>query len=312
MPLSVDQVQASLRGVAVGLLTPFDEELNINHESLQDNARRLYDNGARTFLATANISEYHSLSQEERIQTTRSSVKALPDDACVLAGVGGSTRDAKELIQAYEDIGADAMMIMPPDHTYLHEEGLIQYHRELSSATEVSIVPYVRGYDPSVEYLAKLTQIEGIVGVKYALKDAVKLGAAIAAGDKDTVWVDGLAEPFAISFWAEGVEGFTAGVSNFRPEIGLELYDALANQKWERARELRNICLPYQSFRGEQGQNNSLAGAVSVSAVKKGLEMAGLHGGPVREPIRPLSPSDERRAEELYATLDSDIERLMG
>lgn len=311
MALSADQVQEHLRGVAVGLLTPFDEELEIEYEKIAENATTLYEEGVRTFLITANISEYHSLSQSERITGAEAAVEALPADACVLAGVGGSTAYARELVREYERIGVDAMMVMPPDHTYLHEEGLLEYYRKLGASTERPLVPYIRGFDPSVDYLGKLTRIESIVGIKYALKDAVKLGAGIAAGDDDVVWVNGLAEPFAIAYWAEGAEGFSAGVSNFRPEIGLELFDALSEGEWDRARELRNICLPYQNLREEYGNNNEIPGAVSVPVVKKGLELAGLHGGKVREPIRSLPDKIEREAEERYSELDDNIDRLI-
>jgi len=309
--LSDDQIRERLRGVAVGLLTPFDDSAEIDYDELAENAQALYDEGIRTFLATANISEYHSLSQDERVDIAAASVEALPDDACVLAGVGGSTADATELIQGYDRHGVDAMMVMPPDHTYLHEQGLIDYYEELDAASGRPLVPYVRGFEPSVDYLSDLTRVDGVVGVKYAFEDAVKLGAGIAAGDDDVVWVDGLAEPYAVSFWAEGVEGFSAGVSNFRPEVGLALFDALQAENWERARELRNICLPYQHFRDETGQDNSIPGASSVAAVKKGLELAGLNGGAVREPIRPLTPEQEDRAARLYDQLDDDINRLI-
>lgn len=312
MSHTAGQVKNHLRGVAVGLLTPFDDDGAIEHPKISENAADLYESSIRTFLATANISEYHSLSQRERIDVAATSVEALPDDACVLAGVGGSIKDAIELIEAYDDVDVDAMMIMPPDHTYIHERALLDYYRELDAATETPLVPYVRGFDPSVEYLEDLTYIDGIVGIKYALKDPIKLGEGVAAGADDVVWVDGLAEPFAVSYWAEGVEGFSAGVSNFRPEIGLELFDALTEEDWERARQLRNICLPYQKLRDETGQDNTIPGAISVSAVKKGLELSGLHGGNVRSPIRPLEPEEEAQAEEIYATLDDNIERLIN
>jgi 4-hydroxy-tetrahydrodipicolinate synthase len=313
MRLSDDQVRERLRGVALGLLTPFDDSSEIDYDELAENAQALYDEGIRTFLATANISEYHSLSQDERVAVAKASVEALPDDACVLAGVGGSTADATELVRAYDRHGVDAMMVMPPDHTYLHEQGLIEYYEELDAASDRPLVPYVRGFDPSVDYLADLTRVDGVVGVKYALEDAVKLGAGIAAGADDVVWVDGLAEPYAVAFWAEGVEGFSAGVSNFRPEVGLALFDALQAEDWERARELRNICLPYQRFRDETGRDNTIPGASSVAAVKEGLELAGLNGGggTVREPIRSLTPDQKERAAELYDQLDDDINRLI-
>jgi 4-hydroxy-tetrahydrodipicolinate synthase len=306
-----DGVRERLRGVAVGLLTPFDEAGAIGHDDLAANARRLYEAGVRTFLAAANISEYHSLSGEERAAVAETAVDALPDDACVLAGVGGPTGEARELARAYERVDADAMMVMPPDHTYVHEGGLLDYYRELAGATDRPLAPYVRGFDPSVEFLADLTRVDGVAGVKYALEDPVKLGAAVAAGADDVVWVDGLAEPYAVSFWAEGAEGFSAGVSNFRPEVGLALYDALAAGEYERSRALRNACLPFQRFRGETGADNDIPGAVSVPAVKKGLELAGLAGGEVREPLRPLSTEETARVERLYDRLDDDIDRLV-
>ncbi|ADB63031.1 dihydrodipicolinate synthetase (plasmid) [Haloterrigena turkmenica DSM 5511] len=312
MSLATAEVKERLRGVAVGILTPFDQDGEIEHWKIEENAQSLYDEGIRTFLAAANISEYHSLADQERIDVTEAAVTSLPSDACVLAGVGGSTNQAQDLIRAYDQIGVDAMMVMPPDHTYLHEQGLLEYYRSLADATETPLVPYVRGFDPSVEYLAQLTKLDGVVGIKYALTDSVKLGAGISAGADDVVWVNGLAEPYAVSYWAEGVEGFSAGVSNFRPEIGLELYDALANENWSRARELRDVSLPYQSFREKTGQNNTIAGGVSVPAVKKGLELAGLYGGDVREPIRSLTPQEEKRAEELYDQLNDKLEQLLS
>ncbi|EMA59710.1 dihydrodipicolinate synthase [Halorubrum lipolyticum DSM 21995] len=294
------------------MLTPFDDSLEIQHDKLEANAASLSDAGISSFLAAANISEYHSLTHQERVEIAQTSVEALPDDACVLAGVGGATKAATQLIEGYDRVGVDAMMVMPPDHTYVHERGLLRYYEKLADATDTPLVPYIRGFDPSVGFLRDLSRIDRVVGVKYAIEDPVKLGAAVSAADDDVVWVDGLAEPHAVSLWNEGVEGFSAGVSNFRPEIGLELFDALTEEDWERARRVRNLTLPYQNFRGETGERNDLPGAVSVPAVKKGLELAGLHGGAVREPIRPLSTADERHAEELYEELTDGVARVIG
>lgn len=307
-----EEVKECLRGVAVGLLTPFDDDLEIEHWKIEENAQSLYDSGVNTFLTAANISEYHSLAQSERVAVTETSVNALPSDACTLAGVCGSTRDAQELIREYDRIGVDAMMVMPPHHTYIHERGLLRYYEKLASVTHTPLVPYVRGFDPSVEYLAKLTRLESVVGIKYALRDSIRLGEGVDAGDDDVVWVDGLAEPYAISYWAEGVEGFSAGVSNFRPEVGIALFDALSEGNWQRARRLRNVCMPFQNFRDRSGQDNTIPAAVSIPAVKKGLDLAGLYGGNVREPLRPLAPPEKERAVDLYEQLDQHIDALIA
>ena len=312
MAMKIEEVRDSLRGVAAGLLTPFDDELDIAHEKLHENANTLYEQGIRTFLGAANISEYHSLSRDERVGVIETSVDALPDDTCVIAGVGGSTKDAQELARGYADAGADALMVMPPHHAFVHERGLLQYYRELASATDLTLAPYIRGFVPSVDFLGDLTRIEGVAGIKFALEDPSLLSAGVAAGTDDVIWIDGLAEPYAVPFWAAGAEGFSAGVSNFRPEVGLALFEALRTEEFERARSLAAICGPYQRFRGTPGEGNSLSGGISIPVVKKGLELAGLYGGRVREPLISLTTAEERRVEALYDELDDHINTHIG
>jgi 4-hydroxy-tetrahydrodipicolinate synthase len=306
-----ESVKEALRGVAAGLLSPFDENLELDHDALAENAQALYDRGIRVFLATANISEYHSLSPEERVAHAETSVAALPEDATVLAGVGGSTAEAVDLIESYDDIGVDAMMVMPPDHTYRHERGLLAYYESLAAATEKPLAPYVKNYEPSVDFLRRLTELDGVAAIKYALEDAHLLSRGVDGGADDVVWVDGLAEPYAPEFYLAGAEGFSAGVSNFEPAVGLAMFDALEAGDYERAAELRDVTLPYMEFRGTTGENNTFPAANSVPAVKKGLELAGLNGGRVREPIVGLSAADERRAEELYDELTAEMDRLL-
>jgi 4-hydroxy-tetrahydrodipicolinate synthase len=55
-------------------------------------------------------------------------------------------------------------------------------------------VPYIRGFDPSVDCLVEVTCLDGVVGVKYALKDPIRLGEAVDTSGDDVVWVNGLAE----------------------------------------------------------------------------------------------------------------------
>lgn len=298
-------VEDGLRGVAAGLLTPFDEELAVDHDALAANARGLADRGLETFLACANISEYHSMSHDERIAVIETAVEALPDDVTVLAGVGGATPDARSLIEAADAAGADAMMVMPPDHTFVHERGLMEYYRKLGDAAEAPLVPYVRGFEPSVRFLADLSALESVVGMKYAIEDVPKFAAARAAGDESVVWVNGMAEPHAPALWAEGAEGFTAGVSNFEPRIGLALFEALSAGDWERAREIRAACQPFMDFRAEAGTDSSLPAGLSVPVVKEGLRLAGFDAGTVREPLVELTQEEKARAADLYEELSA-------
>jgi 4-hydroxy-tetrahydrodipicolinate synthase len=107
---------------------------------------------------------------------------------------------------------------------------------------------------------------------------------------------------------AEGAEGLSSGIGNFEPVVGLALFEALERDDLERAREIRDAAMPFMRFRDETGSNNALPAANSVPALKAGLEFAGLHGGPVREPLVTLSEEDHERARELYDDLAAFIE----
>lgn len=302
-----DAFRSQLPGMAVGLLTPFDEEGEIQHDHLAANARELRSAGVTTFLACANVSEYHSLSHDERVAVTETSVEAI-DDALVLAGVGGSTKTTLELIEAYETIGVDAHMVMPLEHAFKHEAGVVHYYRELAAAADRPLVPYIRGFRPGVETLVEITEIDGVDAIKYALEDVPLFASASEQAPDDVLWIEGMAEPWAIPFWAAGADGFTAGVSNFVPELGLQLLEALQAGDWERARELSNASLPYQRLRGEAGEGNIFAGANSVPALKYGLELAGLHGGHSREPLVELAEEDRTRARRYFEQIQAVTE----
>jgi 4-hydroxy-tetrahydrodipicolinate synthase len=189
-------------------------------------------------------------------------------------------------------------MLMPPDHTFLHRDGLIEYYEQIGAATELPLVPYLRGLDLDSATVARVAECSNVVAVKYALEDVTCFARALEQSEADVVWINGMAEPYAPSLWAEGARGFTSGVGNFRPSLSLALYRALEAGDWDRARTLRNATLAFQSFRAGAG-SGGFPGANSVPALKIGLESVGLYGGPVRPPLAGLSEADERRARDL-------------
>jgi 4-hydroxy-tetrahydrodipicolinate synthase len=303
-----ERLAERLRDVATGILTPFDGDSEVDHDALAANARALSGEGVGTFLACANVSEYHSLSHAERIAVVETSVRALPDDATVLAGAGGSTKTTVDLAAAYGRAGADAVMVMPPHHTYRHERGLLSYYAAVGDAG-LPLVPYLRGFDPSVGFVADLTRLDAVAGVKWTLEDVPKFAASVTAGDGDVVWINGLGEPYAVALYAEGAEGLSSGIGNFEPALGLALFEALERDDTERAREIRAAAIPFMEFRSETGTDNALPGAISIPALKAGLDFAGLHGGPVREPLVELSAAERERARRLYDDIAAFVDR---
>ncbi|MFC4990436.1 dihydrodipicolinate synthase family protein [Saliphagus infecundisoli] len=300
--MSSAEVTSNLKDAAVGLLTPFDDvdTDEILFEELSATTDWLYDEGIRLFLAGANISEYHSLSHQERIDVVRIPCETLPADATVLAGAGGSTKTAIDLGRTHEENGADAIMVMPPHHTFKHEQGVADYYGRIADAVDVGVVPYLRNFEVTVGLVTAIADHENVVGIKWAIPDIELFAECVASVDSDVVWICGMAEPLAPAYWLEGAEGFTAGATNVEPRLGLAIFDALEASNMERAHELRDLAQPFMNLRSEPGVDNVYPSANSVPVLKSGLECAGRYGGPVREPLVDLTDEDRECAERAY------------
>lgn len=308
--MSYEALKERLRGVAFTTATPFSADSGeVRTEKLEENVQRIVDAGGELFLPCGNTGEYYSLTDAERVEVVRSTADVVGDDGATIGGVAGSTKTVIDLAERYQKAGADAIMVMHPDHTYLHEQGLVEYYERIAEAVDCGVVLYKRGPEVSDEVLAELTTIDNVVAVKYAHNDVKAFSAIVENAPGDVVWSNGIAERFAPSFALEGAEGFTTGIGNFVPEATLALMDALRAEDWERAKHVREVLRPYEDLREEAGNDNRLAVANNVPAVKYGMELAGLYGGPVREPLVELSESDKERAEQYYEAIqDATLE----
>jgi 4-hydroxy-tetrahydrodipicolinate synthase len=307
--MGFSELKESLRGVAFTVATPFSEDGEaVRYDELRDNVRASEAGGGEGSTPCGNPGEYSALTDEDRVGTGPVVAAAGGDDSAVVGGVGGSTKEAIALGKQYEEAGADAVMVMNPGHTYLHEAGLLDYYQRIVDALDCGVVLYKRGPELTEDAIAELSTAENVVAVKYAVNDVKAFSRAVERVPGDVVWSNGIAERFAPAYALEGAEGFTTGIGNFVPEATLELMDALRAKEWDRARRIRSLLRPYEDLREETGADNSFAAANNVPSVKYGMELAGLYGGPVREPLVGLSDEDEERAERYYEEIRSTIE----
>mgnify|MGYP000309585105 CR=1 FL=1 len=314
--MGYSDLKTRLKHVAFTTATPFTPDgADVAREHLAENLQAVADAGGRLFLPCGNTGEYDSLTDDERVAVVETHVDTLGADATVVGGVGGSLGAARELIDRYERAGADAVMVMPPDHTYAHERGLVEYYESLAAATDLGLVVYKRGPRVTSDVLFEISTLENVVGMKYAVNDVAEFARMADSVPGDIVWLNGIAERFAPSFGLEGADGFTTGVGNFVPEATLALFGAIRAGDWDRARRVRNLLTPYENLRDEPGEGNRLDSAYNIPAVKYGMELAGLYGGPVRPPLAGLSDEAKERARDQYERIastdfDSDSVRV--
>ncbi|MCX5403229.1 dihydrodipicolinate synthase family protein [Streptomyces sp. NBC_00335] len=286
--MTFETLRTALADVVAIPVTPFTAAGDLDTGAHRALLRRLIDGGVRTLTPNGNTGEFYALTPEERLRVTELTIEEAGGNAAVLVGVGHDVPTAVAAARHARACGAPMLMVHQPVHPYVSEDGWVDYHRAIAEAVpELGIVPYIRNAQLSGVRLAELGDAcPNVVGVKYAVPDAARFaGFARDAGLERFVWVAGLAEPYAPSYFAGGATGFTSGLVNVCPALSLEMLSALragdypaAMKVWERIRR-------FEELRAANGS------ADNVTVVKEALASLGLCRRDIRPPSRELPVS---------------------
>ncbi|MFE8949288.1 dihydrodipicolinate synthase family protein [Streptomyces sp. NPDC007856] len=282
--------RAALADVVAIPVTPFAADGSVDAGTHRALLRRLLDGGIRTLTPNGNTGEFYALTPEERRLVTESTVEETGDRAAVLVGVGHDLPTAVASARHARDLGAGMVMVHQPVHPYVSAAGWVDYHRAIAEAVpELGVVPYIRNAQLPGARLAELADhCPNVIGVKYAVPDAAKFAAfARDAGLDRFVWVAGLAEPYAPSYFSAGATGFTSGLVNVAPSVSLNMMEALRSGDYPAAMKIWEQIRRFEELRAAHASANN------VTVVKEALAALGLCRRDVRPPSRPL-PEDER------------------
>ncbi|MCX4583003.1 dihydrodipicolinate synthase family protein [Streptomyces sp. NBC_01481] len=281
---------AALADVVAIPVTPFAADGSVDEKAQRAVLRRLLDAGVTTLTPNGNTGEFYALTPDERRRAVELTAEEAAGAATIVAGVGHEVPTAVAAALHARDAGAQLVMVHQPVHPYVSQDGWIDYHRAVADAVPgLGVVPYIRNPLLAGRALAELgDRCPNVVGVKYAVPDAARFAAfARDAGLHRFVWVAGLAELYAPSYWSAGATGFTSGLVNVAPAVSLAMRDALRDGRYADAMTVWERIRPFEELRAaHQSANN-------VTVVKEALASLGLSRRDVRPPGRTL-PAEQR------------------
>lgn len=302
--MSVD-VQEFKKVIASGLLsfpiTDFDEQENFNKASYQRRLEWLKSYDARALFSAGGTGEFFSLAKDEYSDIIRSAVDVCRNEMPIIAGTGYGTRVAIEYAVEAEKCGASGILILPHYLIEADQVGLRRHIVAICKSISIGVIIYNRGVcrlkAETLEQIAE--ECPNLVGFKDGLGD-IELMMSIRSrlGDR-LAYIGGLptAEVFAPAYRAMGVSTYSSAVFNFIPRTAVEFYNAsIKNDTATMDYLLKSFFFPYLNIR------NRGAG-YAVGIVKAGARLVDRSAGPVRTPLRDLTPDEHEELRGLIEKL---------
>jgi 4-hydroxy-tetrahydrodipicolinate synthase len=186
------QSVAGLGAILTAIVTPFDDDLNVDEQAFVDLMHHLAAHGSDGFVVCGSTGEASTLTDEEHLRVVELAVHQRPEGATIIAGTGSNdTRHAVHLTERATDLGVDAVLSVTPYYNKPNRRGIKRHYEEVARATDKPVVLYNIPsrvvVDVPNDLLAELAQIEHVEYVKQANNDNLALidGLGVYAGNDE-------------------------------------------------------------------------------------------------------------------------------
>ena len=287
-----------LQGIIVALVTPFDTHDKLDELRLRTHVDFVLENGVHGLFPCGSTGEGPKMGIEERNRVIDLVVDQANGRVPVLAGVASaSTTEAVEATKYAENVGADAVVILPPYYYRPSQEALKEHYETIAGATRLPIllynIPEFTGYSLSVDLVAKLVEEGVVVGIKDSSGDMVRFQELVRLLGSKIDLLQGL-EPLYLSSFILGTRCAVSGDSNLAPGLAVQVYkDFISGDSEKALQDQFKLAL----------LDKALSRSDFIEATKQAMTYIGRPFGHARKPSIPLSASDSAELERVLVSL---------
>ena len=237
-------------------LLPFNDDLSFDEVNYRRHLSWLAAvDGVSAIVCNGHAGEVSSLDRDERRRALALAADQVGDRVDLIAGIyTDNTLEAAELAKDAKAEGAAGLLIFPPTlfmwGARLRPDMAVVHFETVAAATDLPLIVFEYppaigiGYDP--ETLARLAEIDHVVGVKDWSNDMVALEANLRAL-RGTGRPVAMLSSYTMSMFASyllGADGSISGMGSVTADLHAELFRAVQEGDLEAGHQLNNRLAP--------------------------------------------------------------------
>jgi 4-hydroxy-tetrahydrodipicolinate synthase len=280
-------MSVKVKGIIAAMVTSMHDDERLNEEEIRRQVERHIEAGVDGVFCLGTNGEAYILNEEEKIRVIKTVVEQVNSHVPVYAGTGcPGTKDTIRLSKIAADCGADVLSVISPYFAAISQDEILAHYTALAEAVDLPIVMYNMpartGNNIAPDTVAKLSQVDGIVGIKDSSGNFDNMLQYIERTDREKFSV--LSGNDSLILWnllAGGDGGITA-VANIYPHVMVSIYQNFIKGDITAAKAAQDSIRPIRNC-FKFGNPNTVT--------KKATNLSGFSVGPCRAPFNKLSDS---------------------
>ena len=270
------------KGTATAMITPFTEN-GVNFDAFGEMIEYQIANGTDVLVVLGTTGEPSTMTQEEKLELMKFTVKKVNGRAKVVFGTGSNnTQSAIRQSKLAESLGADGLLVVTPYYNKCTQKGLYEYYKTVCDSVSIPVIAYNVPPRTGVNILPataeRLAGIKNMAGIKEACGNMEQICETMRRirGKMDLYSGD---DNLNLPILAIGGTGIISVVSNIAPKQVKEMAECVFNCDLAKANQIQDKLLPLI---------DACFTEVNPIPVKAGCNMIGFDAGTPRSPLTEL------------------------
>lgn len=288
------------QGIIAYPITPFNQDgITVDYDALAQTLEALIQNKSDVIAPLGSTGESAYLSWEEWVGVAKKSIEVINHRVPVIIGISElTTAIAVKKAKTAEELGADAVMVIPVSYWKLSDQEIYDYYKDIAETISLPIMiynnPATSGVDMSPELIVKLFQnIENIKMVKESSGDIQRMHKIYELSKGELPFYNGC-NPLALEAFCAGASGWCTAAPNILGQRPHQVYQYMKNGNLQAARDEFYAQLPLLRFIVQNGLPKT---------IKAGLNELGFSVGTPRRPVKQANTIELTQLKELMRQL---------